>query len=128
MSEQFLSKERRLQLAKVLDARFNIPIIKGHRELNVFIKIVDSVDRLMRKHIHDEVLETMTDPDLEIEDMVKSALKDNLVPILSQLVLPLIPGAVKLAVFNFLIDFLVDAMADATTIDEKAEEFLEALA
>ncbi|NRB33374.1 MAG: hypothetical protein HRU31_01265 [Rhodobacteraceae bacterium] len=128
MSEQFLSKERRLQLAKVLDARFNIPIIKGHRELNVFIKIVDSVDRLMRKYIHDEVLETMTDPDLEIEDMVKSALKDNLVPILSQLVLPLIPGAVKLAVFNFLIDFLVDAMADATTIDEKAEEFLEALA
>ena len=63
--------------------------------------------------------------DLQIEDMIAEALKENLVPIISDLLrLPMVPRMYRDQLISIAVDTIVNALAEATSIDELIEEFL----
>ena len=126
MSEHsFLSDDQKTELAKLLDKRFNLPLVKGNREYRAWAKFVSAVDRVIASRIQDEYLEAMNDPDFQIEDVFVTAAKENLSPLLSDLlVVPILPGTLKRKLIDFVLEIIIGALANATTIDEMIESFL----
>lgn len=121
----FLSPTQQAKLAKALDKKINIPLLSDRREKDIFLKVVREIDRQMERLIPDEILGALNSGSVQVEDIVSSALKDNLVPLLSDLIsFPFLPRKIRDKILDFVVETLVDAMASATTIDEVIEKFL----
>lgn len=127
MSEthKFLSDAQQIKLAEALDKKFNLPLVKGGRERAAWVKFVAALDALIAEKVQDEYLDSLNDPDFQLENAVAEVLKENLAPILAEVLkVPIIPFFLKVRLIEFLLDLMVSAMASATTIDETVEEFL----
>ena len=121
----FLSPGQREKIAAAIDKEINIPLVSNRRERDIFIKLVEAIDNQVNAKIPDEMLNGLNSPNIQIEDAVAEALKQNLVPLLDDLLaIPFLPRSIKRQILSFVIEMLVDAMASQTTLDEKVEAFL----
>ncbi len=121
----FLRVRQQEALARAIDAKFNIPVIRDTLEFAVWLKMVQAVDRVMADRVPDEILDTLNDRNLQLETMIAEALQDNLTLMLCDLLaVPFLPTVVKKEIIDWLIVLLVQSMASATTIDEQIEAFL----
>lgn len=126
-NKQFLGANQKDKLAQLLDKKFNLPLVRGQREYRVWIKFVTAIDEIITARVQDEYLAAMNDPDFQIEEEFVAALKENLTPILSDLLsVPILPGPLKRKMINLILEVIVGALAKATTLDETIEEFLAA--
>ncbi|MCV6585908.1 MAG: hypothetical protein OIF47_10280 [Marinibacterium sp.] len=124
-SEFFLSETQQVKLAEFLDKKINLPFIRNQNEPAIFLKAVRAMDRTIRQYTPDEILRASQAPDLQIEDIIAQALKDNLVPLLSDLLrIPMLPREIRDRAVELAVDVIVSALAGLTTIDETIEEFL----
>jgi hypothetical protein len=94
----------------------------------VLRKVVIAADRNMMKFVPSEILNGVNDPEFELDEMIAMAMKDNLVPLLADLIpLPFIPAVLKRRILEIIVDLIVNVIASHTTLDDRIEEFLRAV-
>lgn len=121
----FLSPSQQAKIAEALDKEIGIPFVSNRKERDIFLKVAKVIDSAVESRVPDELLAGLNSPDIQIENMIADALKENLSPILSDAIsFPFFPTAIKLKILNFVIELLIDVMASQTTLDEKIEAFL----
>ncbi|WP_172326804.1 hypothetical protein [Mangrovicoccus sp. HB161399] len=128
MSEKqtFLSDSQQKKLAEALDRKFDLPLVRGKSERKAWVKFVIAIDIIITSKVQNEYLDALNDPAFQLEDMAADILKENLAPILADLLsVPILPYSLKLKMIGLVLELLIKAMAGTTTIDEVAEEFLK---
>lgn len=123
----FLNPTQHAKIAQMLDKSINIPLISSDREADIFLKVARVIDSQIEARLPDEFLAGMNSPEIVVADVIADALKENLVPLLSDLLaLPFFPGTLKRQLLEIVVDFMVQAMASHTTLDDRLDAFLNA--
>lgn len=121
----FLSPTQQAKIAEALDKEIGIPFVSNDRERDIFLKLAKVIDSAIEARVPDELLSGLNSPDIQVEELIADALKDNLVPLLADVIsFPFLPGTIKRKILSFVVEILVDVMASQTTLDEKLEAFL----
>ena len=121
----FLSPTQQAKIAEALDKKIGIPFVSNNKERDIFLKLAKVIDSAVEARVPDELLAGLNTPGIQIETIVADALKENLVPLLSDVIsFPFLPGTIKRKILSFVVELLVDVMASQTTLDEKIEAFL----
>lgn len=121
----FLSPTQHAKLAAMLDKSINIPLISNDREADIFLKVARVIDTQIESRLPDELLAGLNAPEIKVTDIIAKALKDNLVPLLGDVLsLPFLPGQIKMRLLELVVDYLVRAMASNTTLDDMLDDFL----
>ena len=123
----FLSPTQHHLLAKAIDKHIGLPFVSDKREYDICLKIARTIDTAVEARLPDELLAGLNTPDIQVEKMIADAMKENLVPLLADLLsFPFLPTTIKMRMLDFVVELLCDAMASATSLDETIEEFLNA--
>ena len=121
----FLSPTQHAKLAAMLDKSINIPLISNDREADIFLKVARVIDTQIESRLPDELLAGLNAPEIKVTDIIAKALKDNLVPLLGDVLsLPFLPSQIKMRLLELVVDYLVRAMASNTTLDDMLDDFL----
>jgi len=120
----FLSPSQHEKLARAINRELDIPLLSSNREYDICLKLARAIDSAIEARVPDEMLDGLNRPEVQVEALVADALKDNLTPLLADLLsIPFFPTDIKRRVINFAVELLVDVMASYTTLDERIESF-----
>ncbi|MXN63601.1 hypothetical protein GR183_01685 [Stappia sp. GBMRC 2046] len=123
--EYFLSAKQQEKLAVVMDDKLDIPFVSDGSERQIFLKIVQSIDRNVFRVVPEEIVSIVNKGDSVISPEVYQGMKEYLASFLGDIVpVPFLPGFIKREILEYAIDIILRALSEFTTIDDLLEDVL----
>jgi putative chitinase len=122
--EGFLSSKQQERLAAALNKHLGIPLLfDEEQEQQVFIKIVQSIDRHIYSVVPKEITDAIKNPKGTVSGVIIEGLKTTLVTFLAdRVVLPFLPLPFKSTILSYAVGLITDALMQGTSIDELLDE------
>lgn len=120
----FLTPKQQEKLATLLDREIDIPLVSDKTEAQVFLKVVQSIDRNIYKVVPAEITDIVHRGGSIVSSEVYIGLRENLAGFLADLIpLPFIPSFVKREILDTALNVILRALSEFTTIDDVIAEF-----
>lgn len=123
--EGFLSTSQQERLAAALNKHLGIPLLfSEEEEQQIFIKIVQSIDRHIYSVVPKEITDKIKDRNATVTDLVIEGLKSSLVSFLSSRIpLPFLFGYEK-TILSEAVNIITDALRSGVSLDDLLDDLL----
>jgi hypothetical protein len=100
-------------------------LFNEEQEQQIFIKIVQSIDRHIYSVVPKEITDAVRDAKASASSMIIEGLKTTLVHFLAdRVVLPFLPLPFKSSILSYAVGLITEALAQGTTLDDLLDEVI----